>query len=88
MDVPENVELFPTNSYSWLMGDESNCDINVVLHKAVVQGANDWFDYILENNARHDETDDGKLRFFIKIVQLIRTDLQKAIEIYNKLFHE
>lgn len=88
LDVPENVELFPANSYGWLTEMETNCDISAVLQKAVMQGANEWFDYILENNARHDETDDGKLQFFIKIVQLIRTDLQKAIEIYNRLFQE
>lgn len=87
LDVPINIELFPSNSYAWIT-EQQNCDIYSVLQKAVIQGANDWFDYIIENSAKHDESDDGKLQFFIKIVQLIRTDLQKAIEMYNKLFQE
>lgn len=90
LDVPSNVELFPESSYGWMTEPEreTNCDISAVLRMAVIQGANNWFDYIIENNARCDETDDGKLQFIIKIVQLIRTDLQKAIEMYNKLFQE
>lgn len=88
LEVPPNVDLFPCKSYGWIPDEETDCDISTMLQKAVTQGANEWFDYVLENNAKHDETDDGKLQFLIKIVQLIRTDLQKAIEIYNKLFRE
>lgn len=90
LEPPLNADLFPTKTYGWLSNrnDEPNCDIQSVLHEAVTQGASDWFNHIIENNVRNDENDEGKLQYLIKIIQLVRTDLQKAIEFYDKMFQE
>lgn len=88
---PESVELFPENEYKWNPNrseDSSNTDIQTVLNNAITQGAYDWFNYILENNINTDESNDGKLQHLIKLIQLVRTDLQKAIEFYDKTFQE
>lgn len=91
LEPPVNTDLFPAKSYSWLndtRNEEQILDIQYVLREAVNQGANNWFNYILENNSRNDSTDDGKLQYLIKIVQLVRSDLQKGIEFYDKIFQE
>lgn len=90
LELPSNLDLFPDKSYAWITDREEgqNLNINTVLKEAVAHGANDWFNYIVENNTTKDESDDGKLQLLIKIVQLVRTDLQKAIEIYDNVFKE
>lgn len=75
-----------------LLGTVSTLDSMESVHKtmteAIERGANDWFTHLLENNTAHDDSDDAKLKSLVKIVQLVRTDLQKAIEIYDKMFQE
>lgn len=90
LEAPEGVDLFPTNLYGWLSykDEQLKNDIKSTLFDAVMQGANDWFDYLLENNAKDEANDDGILLHLIKIVQLVRADLQKAIEYYDKMFQE
>lgn len=85
-----NTDLFPTTLYPWVtyQGDQPNCNIRETLNDAVSQGACDWLNHILENNKRPDETDLSKLQNLIQIIQLVRSDLQKAIEYYDKLFQE
>lgn len=85
-----NTDLFPVSLYPWItyQGEEPNCNIHETLNDAVAQGASDWLNHILENNKRPDETDLSKLQNLIQIIQLIRSDLQKAIEYYDKLFQE
>lgn len=85
-----NTDLFPAALYPWVtyQGDQPNCNIRETLNDAVSQGACDWLNHILENNKRPDETDLSKLQNLIQIIQLVRSDLQKAIEYYDKLFQE
>lgn len=44
------------------------------------------FEHILSNNSPDTESDEDAVRYHIKIIQLIRADLQKAIDYYDKLF--
>ena len=44
------------------------------------------FDYIVANNNLEGDSDEEALKYHIKIIQLIRLDLQRAMEIYEKLF--
>ena len=44
------------------------------------------FDYIVANNNLEGDSDEEALKYHIKIIQLIRIDLQRAMEIYEKLF--
>lgn len=62
--------------------------VRIGLTEAVERGAKDWFDHLLENNAVQDDSDDARLKCLVKIVQLVRTDLQKAVEYYDKMFQE
>lgn len=92
LEPPENTNLFPSHLYPWLVYKDdgpSNWDIRGTLGDAVVQGATDWFNHILENNAcRQEESGETKLQNLIKIIQLVRTDLQKAVEFFDKTFQE
>lgn len=91
LEPPESIEMFPDISYPWLERSElKNWDITWVLTEAINQGANHWFTHILENNAQEksDMENEAKLQHMIKLIQLVRTDLQKAIEFYDKIFQE
>lgn len=90
VEPPENTNLFPPNIYVWLTykTDGPNWDIRGTLSDAVIQGATDWFNHILENNECNDSNGEAKLQHIIKIIQLVRTDLQKAVEFFDKTFQE
>ncbi|RZC32407.1 unc-13 -like, partial [Asbolus verrucosus] len=85
-----NLDLFPSNMYPWLTFSEDgfNRDILTVVNDAVIQGADDWFNHIIENNVQQDVADAGKLQYLIQAIQLVRSDLQKALEFYDKIFQE
>lgn len=42
--------------------------------------------YILQNNKPHDFTQEGEMKLKLKIIQLFKLDLQRAIDFYNQLF--
>lgn len=42
--------------------------------------------HILENNKPDDFTDEGQMKLQLKIIQLLKLDLQKAVEFHNKIF--
>ncbi|KAF2898858.1 hypothetical protein ILUMI_07316 [Ignelater luminosus] len=90
LEPPEGTDLFPSNMYGWLSYKEEgpNWDIRGTLNDAVAKGARDWFRYILENNTKQDDTEEETLIYLNKIIQLVRTDLQKAVEFYDKMFQE
>lgn len=90
LEPPEGTDLFPSNMYGWLTYQEEgpNWDIRGTLDDAVAKGARDWFNYILENNTKQDDTEEETLMYLNKIIQLVRTDLQKAVEFYDKMFQE
>lgn len=82
--------MFPADLYPWITfnGDGPNCDIQGTLNDAISKGANDWLNYIIENNKESGGTALSRLQNLIQMIQLIRSDLQKAIEYYDKLFIE
>ncbi|XP_072393128.1 protein unc-13 homolog 4B isoform X4 [Diabrotica undecimpunctata] len=89
LEPPPNFDLFPVMLYPWIsFREEPNCDIPSIINDAVSQGALDWLNHIMENNKRPDESELARLQNMIQIIQLIRSDLQKAIEFYDKLFQE
>ncbi|XP_056643734.1 protein unc-13 homolog 4B isoform X2 [Diorhabda sublineata] len=90
LEPPPSLDLFPVVSYPWISyrGDEPNNDIASTLNDAVTQGANDWLNHILDNNKLPDVSDVTKMQNMIQIINLIRSDLQKSIEFYDKLFQE
>ncbi|XP_022115122.2 protein unc-13 homolog 4B isoform X2 [Pieris rapae] len=90
LDIPETIELFPTNLYGWLKenADGSKLSMYDVLNQAVVQGAADWFVHILDNNECKDKTEDSRLQHLIRVIQLVRSDLQRAVEYFDRVFVE
>lgn len=42
--------------------------------------------HILDNNKPYDFGDEGQMKLQLKIIQLLKLDLQRAIEYHNKLF--
>ncbi|KAG6450866.1 hypothetical protein O3G_MSEX006811 [Manduca sexta] len=88
LDVPETVNLFPENLYGWLRHDGSTLNVYEVLNQAVIQGASDWFVHILDNNECKDNTEEARLQHLIRVIQLVRSDLQRAVEFYDRVFIE
>ncbi|CAH2047152.1 unnamed protein product, partial [Iphiclides podalirius] len=90
LDVPESVDLFPVSLYGWLRENDDGCKLSIheVLNQAAVQGASDWFVHILDNNECKDRTEDSRLQHLIRVIQLVRSDLQRAVEYFDRVFVE
>lgn len=90
MEPPEGTDLFPPQIYGWLRmpTEEATWDIRGALNDAIYSAANDWFNHICGNIYRENVPNDEKLQQLIKIIQLVRTDLQKSIESYDRVFQE
>ncbi|XP_063362418.1 protein unc-13 homolog 4B isoform X3 [Cydia amplana] len=89
LDVPDSVDLFPSNVYGWLRSnDKGRLTIHEVLNQAAIQGASDWFVHILDNNECKDKTEESRLQHLIRVIQLVRSDLQRAIEYHDRVFIE
>ncbi|XP_055678420.1 protein unc-13 homolog 4B isoform X4 [Lutzomyia longipalpis] len=90
LEPPEGTDLFPVQQYGWMKNntDKANWDIRGALKDAVMAGADDWFNTINDDAECQRGTDEAKLQHIIKLIQLIRSDLQRAIEYYDKVFQE
>ncbi|XP_071625523.1 protein unc-13 homolog 4B isoform X1 [Temnothorax longispinosus] len=87
LKVPEDINLFPAKMYFWFSeADDLKIDIIQALEYTITQSCAEWFEHILSNNSPDTESDEDALRYHIKVIQLIRADLQKAIDYYDKLF--
>ncbi|XP_043464815.1 protein unc-13 homolog 4B isoform X5 [Leptopilina heterotoma] len=87
INIPEDVDLFPVKMYSWFPEtDETHVSILQALEYTVIQGGAEWFEYIVGNNTLEGHSDEEALQFHIKVIQLIRADLQRAIEMHDKIF--
>ncbi|KAL7300180.1 hypothetical protein TKK_0007025 [Trichogramma kaykai] len=89
LEVPENVNLFPLKMYSWFppeILEDDRVSILEALEFAVIRGGAEWFEYIVSNNNMESDTDEEAIKYHIKIIQLIKIDLTRASEIYEKLF--
>ncbi|XP_025154207.1 protein unc-13 homolog 4B isoform X4 [Harpegnathos saltator] len=87
LKVPEDVDLFPAKMYSWFPEPNgSKIDVLQSLECTITQGCAEWFEHILNNNSPESESDEDALRYHHKVIQLVRADLQKAMDNYDKLF--
>lgn len=68
--------------------DTPSWDIHGTLQEAVYSGAQDWFAHINESSKESQQTDEDKLLQIIKITQLVRADLKRGMEYYDKLFQQ
>lgn len=89
---PSDTDLFPKKVYGWL--NKSNgvnfktLDIRTVIEEAIRSGAQDYLFQINEIRDVHQENDEENLQNIIKITQLVRADLQRGVEFYDRLFSE
>ncbi|XP_049534834.1 protein unc-13 homolog 4B-like isoform X3 [Anopheles darlingi] len=93
LEPPEGTDLFPVHQYGWIRrsageNDEPNWDIREALASAVVSGAEDFFGGIKEGHFLQTGTDEDRLQNMIKIIQLVRSDVQKGKEYYDKTFKD
>ncbi|KAI4490005.1 hypothetical protein M0804_004187 [Polistes exclamans] len=87
LKIPEDFDLFPAKMYSWFPEpDGTKLDVFQGLENTVIQGCAEWYEHIKSNTTPETDSDEDVLRFQIKIIQLIRADLQRSIDHYDKLF--
>jgi len=88
LEKPESFDLFSNNLYGWLYElNSTNLNILPVLEEAIKQSAREWFQQILENNKPQEVTSEPMLQQAIKVTQHVRGDMQRALELYDKLFY-
>ncbi|EEB13180.1 conserved hypothetical protein [Pediculus humanus corporis] len=91
LNVPEDVTLFSRSTYGWLREPEENEDgkyeIKQVVKEAIIQGASDWYNHLISSNSEEKSLED-QLQLIIRVVQFVRTDIQRALESYEKVFKE
>ena len=89
LEPPEATDLFPQQSYGWLKKkEETTWDIREAMNQAVVISTNEYFDGIIDNDELISDDNEVRLQQLIKVIQLVRSDLQRAIEHHDKAFQE
>lgn len=91
LEPPPGTDLFPSSVYGWLERNsdgniEPGFDLHGTLQQAVLSGARDWFEQINRQTNESLRTDEDKLQQIMSLVQLLRSDVQRAIECYDPLF--
>ncbi|ALC45396.1 CG34349, partial [Drosophila busckii] len=90
-EIPAQNYLFPETVYGWIELGESvkPYTINTVIVNAINSGAKEWLEHIIDcsKQSRDEETDESKLQYLIKLIQMVRSDLQRAMEYFDKLFY-
>lgn len=91
MEQPKSIELFPQNVYGWISRQEgSEYLINDIIVEAIHCGTKEWLERIIEGNRQNsdNQTDDDNLQYLIKLIQMVRSDLERAREYFDKHFRQ
>lgn len=89
LEPPESTDLFPEQYYGWLKKKiEASWDIRDTMEQAVTVGTEEYFESIIDHNELNNEDNEVRLQQLIKVIQLVRSDLQRAIEHHDKIFQE
>ncbi|XP_044755920.1 protein unc-13 homolog 4B isoform X3 [Coccinella septempunctata] len=90
LEIPSDFNLFPSTLYPWIPDIEETNELTLkeVLLTAIKVSASNWYDYVVDNNKNSESTDTAKLQLINKVFNLVRCDLQKAIEFFDKSFYE
>jgi len=92
LEVPESVDIFPKSVYGWLHTNDTDetCNIDTAIEDAINTGTREWLEHIVEGSrqSKNTETDDEKLQYVIKLIQMVRSDLQRAMEYFDKIFYQ
>ncbi|XP_017052527.1 protein unc-13 homolog 4B isoform X3 [Drosophila ficusphila] len=91
LEVPESVDIFPKSVYGWIHTNDTDetCNIDTAIVDAINTGTKEWLEHIVEGSrqSKNNETDDEKLQYVIKLIQMVRSDLQRAMEFFDKIFY-
>lgn len=89
LEPPESTDLFPEQYYGWLKKNgEASWDIREAMKQAVTIGTEEYFEGIIDNDELISDDNETRLQQLIKVIQLVRSDLQRAIEHHDKVFQE
>lgn len=90
LEKTKSIELFPQNVYGWISRQEGlEYSINDVVVDAIHCGTKEWLEHIIEGNRPNsDQSDDDNLQYLIKLIQMVRSDLQRAMEYFDKHFYQ
>lgn len=91
LEPPEGFDLFPEQYYGWLKRTTdaaTTWDIREAINQAVAIGTEEYFESIIDHNELNSDDNDIRLQQMIKVIQLVRSDLQRAIEHHDKVFQE
>lgn len=58
------------------------------MNQAVTIAADEYFDGIVDHNELNSDDNEARLQQLINVIQLVRSDLQRAIEHHDKIFQE
>ncbi|XP_026840156.1 protein unc-13 homolog 4B isoform X1 [Drosophila persimilis] len=90
-EVPVTIDIFPTSVYGWIHRNDGKniCNVDSAIIDAINTGTKEWLEHIVEGSkySKDNETDEEKLQYIIKLIQMIRSDLQRAMEYFDKLFY-
>ncbi|XP_053963719.1 protein unc-13 homolog 4B isoform X1 [Anastrepha ludens] len=84
-------EIFPQNVYGFISTTVQNTNnVDEVLIEVINTGTKEWLEYLIEGSkptAGDESTDEENLQFLIKLIQMVRSDLQRAMEYFDKHFY-
>ena len=92
----EDIDIFPSTVYGWITrekDEEKHYTIDEVMIDAINIGAKEWLENVMDANRQtvvggDDQNDENDLQYIIKLIQMVRSDLQKAIEFFDKYFYQ
>ncbi|XP_030370061.1 protein unc-13 homolog 4B isoform X2 [Scaptodrosophila lebanonensis] len=91
LEPPAEVTIFPKSVYGWIdeIGSVDEYSIESVIIDAINTGTKEWLEHIISGSrqTKDNETDEDKLQYIIKLIQMVRSDLQRAMEYFDKLFY-
>lgn len=89
--VGQSVDLFPSNIYGWLPTDKEadTFTVKTVAMEAICSGSQEWLEHLIEDSKPTPEeaSSDKHLQYLIQLVQMVRSDLQRAIEFFDRHFY-
>uniref|UniRef100_A0A0A1WM20 BAI1-associated protein 3 n=1 Tax=Zeugodacus cucurbitae TaxID=28588 RepID=A0A0A1WM20_ZEUCU len=86
------LDIFPENTYGFIsLKDEDIINTDIVLVAVINTATKEWLEYITEGSKPHtrdEHNDEENLQFLIKLIHMVRSDLQRGMEYFDKLFYQ
>lgn len=86
------LDIFPGNIYGFISRkDQDVINTDIVLVAVINTATKEWLEYIIEGskpNILDEHNDEENLQFLIKLIQMVRSDLQRGMEYFDKHFYQ